>query len=244
VDKVLFIIPVKINSFQFNPVFKKITGFNFLHYKINACLKSKLGPVIVSTNSTKVAKLALKYGASPLLRNKKYNSSKATMMSIILHTLRELQNKITIPKFIAVLIVNSFFLKSETIIKAYKIIKNKKKINTVHAYSKLDGHPFHAVIGKSKLKYNSIKINKSSMLDFERSRDWPEINYCSCALRLSKFSYFKKYLKNKNINFKKFIIDTNSSYGVKCTRLETFEIKNENDLKLAKFLFKKKIWSY
>ncbi len=72
----------------------KIKGKELISYSICCALKSKLiNRVIVSTDSKKYAKIALKHGADvPFLRPKNISSDKSTDISFFIHALDWLKN--------------------------------------------------------------------------------------------------------------------------------------------------------
>ena len=74
--------------------------------------------------------------------------------------------------------------------------------------------------------------------DLERTQDWPESFIASSALRITRSSYFLKYLNKKSPTFNKKTCDINSTTFQKIESIETFDINNKFDLTLAKFFLK------
>ena len=130
----------------------KLGNLPLLGHKIKSCINSKIGKVIVSTDSMKIAKYAKRLGAEvPFLRPKKYSTSRASTMSCVLHLMRHLvNNKIKLPNYIAVLPATNPFLKTSSIRNAFrKLIKNKK-YNSINSYTDSPIHPFLIIKNKKK----------------------------------------------------------------------------------------------
>ena len=98
--------------------------------KIKIAKAIKIGKVVVSTNSKKIAQISKSLGAEiPFIRPKKYSTAKASTAATILHYLRHLKKKREkIPTYLAILPVTNPFLKKKSIINAYRKISKKKKI--------------------------------------------------------------------------------------------------------------------
>ena len=95
-SSLIIFIPARSGSTRVkNKNLQKIGKLSLLEHKIKICKSLKIGKVVVSTNSKKIAKLSIKNGAEiPFLRPKKYSTSKASTVSAILHYLRFLKKKI------------------------------------------------------------------------------------------------------------------------------------------------------
>tara|TARA_Y100000389_G_C17453730_1_gene516587 strand:- start:1943 stop:2233 length:291 start_codon:yes stop_codon:yes gene_type:complete len=89
------LIPARSGSTRVkNKNLQKIGNVSLLERKIKICKSIKIGKVVVSTNSKKIAKLSVNNGAEiPFLRPKKYSTAKASTVSTILHYLRYLKKK-------------------------------------------------------------------------------------------------------------------------------------------------------
>ena len=94
-NNLIILIPARSGSTRVkNKNLKKLGNSPLLGHKIKSCINSKIGKVVVSTNSVKVASYAKKLGAEvPFLRPKKYSTSKASTMSCVLHLIRYLINQ-------------------------------------------------------------------------------------------------------------------------------------------------------
>ena len=144
-SSLIIFIPARSGSTRVkNKNLQKIGKLSLLEHKIKICKSLKIGKVVVSTNSKKIAKLSIKNGAEiPFLRPKKYSTSKASTVSAILHYLRFLKKKnMRIPTYLAILPLTNPFLEKKTIISAYKKIIKNKKINSIIGFTEADDHPF------------------------------------------------------------------------------------------------------
>ena len=124
-NHLLILIPARSGSKRVkNKNMKFLKRTPLLGRKIKSCLKSKIGNIVVSTDSKKIAKYAKKLGAKvPFLRSKKYSSSRASTLSCVLHLLRfYIKKKIVLPKYIGILPATNPFLKSNTINFIYTLL--------------------------------------------------------------------------------------------------------------------------
>ena len=88
-DLILF-IPARSGSTRIkNKNLQKIEKKSLIQNKIKVCLETNLGPVIVSTNSKKIAKVAKRSGAIiPYLRPKIISSPNSPMISAVIHLIK------------------------------------------------------------------------------------------------------------------------------------------------------------
>jgi len=241
---VTIIIPARSGSTRVKDKnLQKIGGVSLLEKKIKICKSLKIGNVVVSTNSKKMAKLSSNAGAEiPFLRPKKYSSAKASTASTVLHYLRFLKkNNKEIPDYIAILPVTNPFLEKKSIIQAYKKIIKNKNVNSIIAYAEANDHPFTFVNLKKKVLFNIFKYKGSIYSDFERTQDWPKAYIGSAALKITKSSYFLRYLDEQSPLFNIKTFDLKKTIGVKISKKESFDINDKADLLYAdQFLNKKK----
>ena len=148
------LIPARSGSTRVkNKNLQKVGKVSLLEKKIKICKSLKIGKVVVSTNSKKIAKLSHNLGAEiPFLRPEKYSTAKASSVATILHYLRFLKNKNKkIPTYLAILPVTNPFLENKTIISAYKKICRNRNMNSIIAYTDANDHPFTFVKIKKKI---------------------------------------------------------------------------------------------
>ena len=236
------LIPARSGSTRVkNKNLQKIGKMSLLEKKIKICKSLKIGKVVVSTNSKKIAKLSINLGAEiPFLRPEKYSTAKASTVATILHYLRFLKNKNKkIPTYLAILPVTNPFLEYKTILSAYRKICRNKNMNSIIAYTDANDHPFSFVKIKKKLLFNIFKYEGSVYSDHERTQDWPKAYIGSAALKITKSSFFLKYLNEKSPLFGIKTFDLKKTIGLKITKKESFDINDKNDLLYAdKFLNK------
>ena len=240
--KNIIFIPARTGSTRIpNKNIQKLGSETLLSRKIKTCLKAQIGDVIVSTNSNKIKKYVEKFGAKcPYLRPSKYSTSRASMVSAILDYLRFLKkNKLEIPYSITICPVTNPFLKTASIKSAYKKFL-KSKYTSLNAVTNPEDHPFLFVNIKDKIKFNVVKVNGLKWTDLERTQDWPESFISTSALRITKTSYFLKFLNIKFIKFNKKTCDPKSSTFYKIKKIESFDINDIYDIKLARFLLNSK----
>ena len=236
------LIPARSGSTRVkNKNLQKVGKVSLLEKKIKICKSLKIGKVVVSTNSKKIAKLSHNLGAEiPFLRPEKYSTAKASSVATILHYLRFLKNKNKkIPTYLAILPVTNPFLENKTIISAYKKICRNRNMNSIIVYTDANDHPFTFVKIKKKLLFNIFKYEGSVYSDYERTQDWPKAYIGSAALKITKSSFFLKYLNEKSPLFGIKTFDLKKTIGLKITKKESFDINDKNDLLYAdKFLNK------
>ena len=231
------LIPARSGSTRVkNKNLQKIGKMSLLEKKIKICKSLKIGKVVVSTNSKKIAKLSINLGAEiPFLRPEKYSTAKASTVATILHYLRFLKNKNKkIPTYLAILPVTNPFLEYKTILSAYRKICRNKNMNSIIAYTDANDHPFTFVKIKKKLLFNIFKYEGSVYSDYERTQDWPKAYIGSAALKITKSSFFLKYLNEKSPLFGIKTFDLKKTIGLKITKKENFDINDKNDLLYAK----------
>ena len=243
-NSLTIIIPARSGSIRVkNKNLQKVGGKSLLEKKIKICKSLKIGEVVVSTNSKKIARLSNNLGADvPFLRPEKYSTAKASTVSVILHYLRFLKKtKRKIPTYLAILPLTNPFLEKKSIISAYEKIRKNKKVNSIIAYTDARDHPFTFIKIKKKLLFNIFKYEGSVYSDFERTQDWPKAFIGSAALKITKSSFFIKYLKKKSPLFGIKTFDLKKTMGIKITKKESFDINDKKDLSYAdQFLSKEK----
>ena len=239
--KIIFFIPARAGSQRVKKKNMVLIGKNpLLYYKIKSCLASKLGRVIVSTDSKTIANYAKKKGAEvPFMRPKMYSNSKASTIAALIDFVRYLKFKEKkLPDFIALLPPTNPFLKSESIKRAFLKLKNNRNYNSIISYVRANEHPFLYIDLRNKIKFNILKFKGHKYSDFERTQDWPEAYMASSALRISKISFLLKYIKNKNPIFNLKPFDMKKCLGYEISKKESFDINNKRDFKLANFFLK------
>ena len=121
-----------------------------IYWPIKAAKKSKLfDKILVSTDSDKIKKISIKYGAEvPFYRSKKNSSNKALPDAVIDEVLSKLKVKYKKTLYICVFFANSPFTYYKDIIKGFRKIKNHL-YNTVLPVVKVDSR-FQRIYIKNK----------------------------------------------------------------------------------------------
>ena len=170
--------------------------------------------VIVSTDSKKIARIAIKYGASiPFIRPKKYSNDKATDTEVLEHFLKFYKKKIN---YLCYLYPTTPLLKIQTLKNCYNIISKKKYYNliTICKYSsKLD----EAFKKNSRDEISYIKKNKM----YKNSKSLKDYYYDAGQCYWYNFTK-KKILKR--------------SIGYEIPQIEGIDINTLDEFKLAKSL--------
>ena len=241
-NKNLIIIPARSGSTRVKDKnIKKVGGKPLIYYIIKACVLSKSARVIVSTNSNRIAKLAIKFGADvPFLRPKIISNSKSSTISCLIHALKWFKNNEKWePDNVAICPPTNPFVKKDTVKKMFDLfIKNKKSNSIVTIYKPID-HPFSLIKKKNKfLKFGTCKINNYNWFDFERTQEWPNAYSYSPAVRITRVKYFKKFYNNNLIKIYNKAFDTRKCMGFFVSQTEAFDINENLDFEIANNLIK------
>jgi len=229
--KVICIIPARSGSKGIK--FKNLAKINsrpLIYYPIEAALKSQVcDKIIVSTDSKKIAKIALNYGAEvPFLRNRKlsgdYVTTEKTLQDCLLKSEDYFKTKFDICVFLT---CTNPFRKISWIKYAVNFLKKNKKIDSVFSVHELHKHFWYKKKNYKKIlpwmkSYTSRQIGKKL---------YREDTGIVCATR-SKFWRAGKRIGNKV----HFIVNKDP--------LTSIDIHDHFDLQvtniLMKFLKKKK----
>ena len=233
--KILALIGARSNSKSIkNKNIKRFLNKPLIYRIINTAKKSKLiNRIIVSTDSTKYAKICNKYGAeTPFLRPKKISSDKSIESEFIVHALKWLKkNENYVPDIIVRLMTTSPLQNKKEIEGSIKILINDKKADSVFVVSECKQHPEKAlkIVGKKKnlkiVSYIGNSINKAG----------PSLrqSFSKAYFRSNVFTFrYSNLNKYKNIwgnIIRPLIINNNDSV----------DIDNQVDFDFAEFLFKK-----
>ena len=211
------LIPARSGSKRIkNKNIKMFHGKPIIAYAINNAKKSKLfDKIIVSTDSSKIAKLSKKYGAEiPFLRPKKLSNDKAVDKSVLAHFLKNFTIK---PKFLCYLYPTTPLLKTKTLVNCYKELKKKNyyQIFTISRYYPNFQKSFE------KKKNNELKIYN------HKSKKVLPIKFFDAGQ-----CYWYNFSKKKIIK---------KSLGYEVSKSESIDINTLKDLKLAKKIYAYKI---
>ncbi len=155
--KVITIIPARANSKSIrNKNIKKFNGFPLIKYSIDYSIKSSLvNRTIVSTESQKIANIALKYGAEvPFLRPKKLALDYVQDYPVIKHALLKIE-KLYDEKFDIIILLRptSPLRPSNLIKKSINLLKKTPQATSVRAVTIANQHPFRQWIQDEEYIY-------------------------------------------------------------------------------------------
>jgi len=217
---IICLIPARIGSKRIKEKnIKKFFGKPLISYAIANARKSKLfDKIIISTDSLKIAKIAKKYGGEvPYLRSKKLADDKTKDKSVLFDFLKRYKIK---PKYICYLYPTTPLLKTKTLIKSFKVIKNKNNYQ-VFTISKIHSN-IQNLKKIYKLKKNGelkIKILKKKMKVIKKYK-----SYYYDAGQLYWFNFSKQKIKKKSI-------------GIIVSKNEAIDINTIKDFDLAKKVY-------
>lgn len=123
----------------------ELEGFPLLAYSIAAARLSKLiTRIIVSTDSTEIAKIALRFGAEvPFLRPKKYATDKSNDLGFVQHALRWFQKKENrIPDYLVHLRPTTTLRKPELIDKAIRFMTGNPRATALRSVHEIRESPY------------------------------------------------------------------------------------------------------
>ena len=221
--KNICIIPARKNSKRIkNKNIKFFCGKPLIYYSIKLAKKSKLFErIIVSTDSPKIKKIALKYGAEvPFLRSKNLSNDFASTKKV----LKDVVTKINLEQE-----VNIFCIYCTAPLLIVKDLKNALKI-----FSKTHSEALYAIRKYSHSPLRSLKkignfiFPRSPRNMAKRSQDLQKLFHDSGTFYIFKSDYLKK--KN-NIFSKK-----TSSYLV--PKYRAVDIDEIEDFRLAEYIKK------
>jgi len=223
--KTICLIPARGGSKRIkNKNIKKFFGKPLLERVIKNAKQSKLFEnIYVSTDSTKIKKLATRCGAVvPYIRSKRLSSDRAIIKSVI----DDFINKVILDKKekinIFVLYPTSIFVDKKLIIKCSKMLKKTDYVTTVKKFP----HPIQRA-----LKYNKKKLeplDKKKML--MRTQDLIKYYYNSGQIDCFKLDSWLKKKSFYKMNTKFIILDD----------IDSIDIDTPGDLKMAYKIFKLK----
>jgi pseudaminic acid cytidylyltransferase len=214
---ILAIIPARIGSKRLKK--KNIKIFNgkpLIYYSINEAKKTRLfDKIIVSTDSKKIADLAMKYGANiPLLRPKSLSDDFTSTQDVIKYCISiEKKNNKNLD-YVCCIYPTAPLIKYKNIIKGLKILK-KNKYDFVFSASK-----FQSSVQRSFF-FNNGKLKKL-FSKYENIR--------SQYLREHYYDAGQFYWGPTNSWIKKKIFSSNSNI-VEIPVLEAFDLNTKEDWK-------------
>jgi pseudaminic acid cytidylyltransferase len=200
-------------------------GKPLIYYAIKTAIKSKIFKrVLVSTDSRRIKKIAIKYGAEcPFLREKKLSNDKASSKDVLIDCIKRIKSNNS--KYHCLFYPTSPLIKKNDLIKAYNIIKSNKKANSLMCVSEAMSNPLRSLyIKKKNLKFKWKKYQKIN------SQDLQKLFYDT-----GSFYYFKT---KEILKSKKFLLDNTIPFIL--PREKSIDLNDRSDLKILKFFFRNK----
>ena len=215
------IIPARSKSVRIKN--KNIINFfekPIIAYAIDVAKKSKLfKKIIVSTDSKKIAKIAINYGAEvPFLRSKKLSDNYTTTTDVIIDSIKKISSKND--TFCCCIYPTAVLINKNDLIMSFKKIK-KLNADLLVAIAKYHNSPLRC-FEKKKLNWINYKYRKYA---FTRSQDLEDLYHDTGSFYFYKIS---SLLHNKNIILSKKI----TYFEINSDR--TIDINYPEDLKIAK----------
>ena len=204
---------------------KNFCGKPIIAYSIEAALKSNcFDRVLVSTDDSRIATVAKKYGAqTPYIRSNKNSSDTATIADVVLEVLSELKRDGLAPKYCCLIYATAPTISTADIKRAFETLKKENS---------------DAVIPVVEYEYpvqRALKISRGRLAfadeknAFRRSQDLPTYYHDS---GLFAFLKTKSFLKQKAIFMRKVT-------PLKVSRLLVQDIDTPEDWILAEFKHQK-----
>lgn len=232
-QKVLVLIPARSGSTRVaNKNIVLLGEKHLVGYQIETALESGIGRVIVSTDSEEIAHIAKQYGAEvPFYRPKSIAQDDSSSLSVIEHALEWLTNHESwTPDVLAFCPPTNPFLQSKSLASMLKMLNDRPDINSIVTVAKAATHPFRILeaTNSNQFQLANIKIGGRSILDIERSQDWPEVWEGSPACRMTRCSYFYQKIDRSPKTY-----DPENFLGYRIGRFEATDIDEKYDLLLA-----------
>lgn len=196
-----------------------------ISYSINAAVESGLyDEIMVSTDSEEIALIARNYGAKvPFIRSKKNSSDYSSTVDVLIEVLDYYKKKDVNFDIATCLYPCSPLINLDNLSNSIKIIE-KELVDCVFPIVKYS-HPIERSLTLSK---KNIISPVSSVTNFLRTQDFN--NYFHDAGMFYTFDVETLYLKKT--------LRTNNTYGMIISELQSQDIDNESDWKLAELKYK------
>ena len=224
--KILAIIPARGGSKGIRRKnLQKLSGKPLIVHTIIAAKKTKsINKIIVSTDDKEIGKISKNNGAEvPFLRPKQISKDTSSIIEVIKHALKFLQeNQSYVPDIIILLQPTSPLRTSQLITKTINTLK-KSKATSVITVSKITKHPYAAYW----LKNDFLKPFEKNFTKYSRRQEFPDLFFPTGAVYTFWYDTLKKF---------------NSLYGPKIkpivVRDEDIDIDNLRDLFFAEMMLK------
>ena len=229
--KLICIIPARKGSKGLkNKNIKRLNNVPLIAWTILLAKKCKLiDDIIVSTDCTKISKIAKRYGAKvPFIRPKKFATDKASSFNVLKHAINFFAKKNIFYDYVLLLEPTSPLRDLNDVNFCIKKVLNKKIDTLVSVSESINQHPsfLYHLNNKNYLK-PYFKSSKKKL--YVRRQDLKPLFYLEGSIYISKVSTL---LSKKTFYHKK-------TQGFKVEKWRSLEIDDINDFYLAEFYAKK-----
>lgn len=225
--KILAIVPARGGSVSLkNKNIKLFCGKPLIYYAIKNALMSKyIYKVVVSTDSKKIAEIALKYGAEvPFLRPKKLSDNKAKIIDAFKFTINKLKQEYDTNHFIS-LAPTSPLTEVEDINRSIEIYFRKKAKTLISVVK--NAKPIEWYLEKKR----NNKITPFIKKTFKANRQGAKQLYIPNGAI---------YIINSNHLIKNKTYLNNSTYAYVMPKVKSVDIDDKIDFQIAEGFYKKK----
>lgn len=224
-NKILAIIPARAGSKRIpNKNIKNFLGKPLISFTIKQALSCDLiDRVIVDTDSPKIAKIALRFGAEVLwLRPERLASDKSKVVDSILCNLRRLKNKENYqPNYVIILQTTSPLREKKDIEDCWLVMK-KTKASTVLSVSQTHPKLYNLGVGNKLILVNGSEKKSNNM---QAWRQGYAVTGCM-------------YIINTLALLKEKLIITKNTKAVVCPSWRSVDLDTFEDWALAECLYK------
>jgi CMP-N,N'-diacetyllegionaminic acid synthase len=233
-DKLIALIPARSGSERLkNKNILKLGKLPLMAYTIRSAIESKIfEKIIVSTDSTKYAKIARMYGAEvPFLRPKNLSGSRSSDYEWVSFTMSKLKRKGLEFSHFFILRPTSPFRKSSTILRAWREFKKNKTADSLRAIEVCTQHPGKMWIYRNKFIKPILNNKKKQQPLYNlQFKSLPRVYVQNASLEISRTSVLKF---SRSITGSKIIPFFTKHY-------EGYDINNNYDFLHAEYLLKNK----
>lgn len=227
--KILALIPARSGSQRVkNKNIKLLKDKPLIAYSIECAMRSKfINRIIVSTDSSAIAEVAVKYGAEvPFLRPEELATGSATEYEFHIHALEWLHsNEDYIPDFIVNLYPTAPFRKTSSIDEAMEIFLQNTMADSLRSVKKCSEHPYK--MWKKENDFLAPFVDTGNMEVHTFSYQMlPTVYIQNANIYITKPETLKKYKNTLGENVLGYVMD----------EWESVDINSEMDFKLAENL--------
>lgn len=206
---------------------KELNGIPLIAYSINAAKASGIfDEIMVSTDSSRYAEIAVQYGASvPFLRSKDMSSDTAGSWGVVKEVLTKYRQKEMLFDTVCLLQPTSPLRQAEDILGCYELLE-KMEADAVTSVCEMD----HSPLWSMTLPDNHSLVEYRKSQKYNVTRQMLDKYY-----RLNGAVYIRKILYESAID----ILDSNE-YAYVMKRRRSVDIDTEEDFELAEFLISRR----